>query len=198
MWQATTSQRHCNSGRLECYALTDGGVPVSYANVIEAWKADGEFRTFFIELLKNSPLAAYRWETPAVTPANLRRPFEFVLLEDLALERAADESAFAEHFRARPKEREVVSFTNLRGDAVLVVPTPQGNGEAYAHLAVFMRGAPDSQVDALWQEVGNQMARRVVRRPIWLSTAGLGVAWLHVRLDDRPKYYGHTPYRVAP
>jgi hypothetical protein len=29
----------------------------------------------------------------------------------------------------------------------------------------------------------------------WLSTAGMGVPWLHVRLDDRPKDYGHRPYR---
>ncbi|MGI9175867.1 MAG: DUF6940 family protein [Rhodothermales bacterium] len=24
---------------------------------------------------------------------------------------------------------------------------------------------------------------------MWLSTAGGGVSWLHVRLDSRPKYY---------
>ena len=39
------------------------------------------------------------------------------------------------------------------------------------------------------------MARRVGARPVWLSTAGAGVSWLHVRLDDRPKYYGCGPYR---
>jgi hypothetical protein len=30
---------------------------------------------------------------------------------------------------------------------------------------------------------------------VWLSTAGAGVPWLHVRLDDAPKYYGHAAYR---
>ncbi len=33
--------------------------------------------------------------------------------------------------------------------------------------------------------------------PLWLSTAGGGVAWLHVRLDSRPKYYGYSPYKTA-
>ena len=28
-------------------------------------------------------------------------------------------------------------------------------------------------------------------RPVWLSTEGSGVPWLHVRMDSRPKYY-HT------
>jgi hypothetical protein len=32
--------------------------------------------------------------------------------------------------------------------------------------------------------------------PIWLSTAGDGIAWLHVRLDSRPKYYSYGPYRL--
>ena len=35
---------------------------------------------------------------------------------------------------------------------------------------------------------------RLGGKPVWLSTAGLGVGWLHVRLDDRPKYYRHAPY----
>jgi NADH:ubiquinone oxidoreductase subunit len=39
------------------------------------------------------------------------------------------------------------------------------------------------------------MQNRVGEQPVWLSTAGMGVAWLHVRLDDRPKYYGYSPYR---
>ena len=47
---------------------------------------------------------------------------------------------------------------------------------------------------ALWRTVGEAVSERITDRPLWLSTAGGGVAWLHVRLDSRPKYYGHTPY----
>ena len=32
-------------------------------------------------------------------------------------------------------------------------------------------------------------------QPLWLSTAGGGVDWLHMRLDKRPKYYRHLPWR---
>lgn len=39
------------------------------------------------------------------------------------------------------------------------------------------------------------MHARLGAKPVWLSTAGAGVPWLHVRLDDHPKYYGYALYR---
>jgi hypothetical protein len=105
----------------------------------------------------------------------------------------ADAEPYAEHFR-NARDRSVVRFDNLGGDAELVVPCPVADDDAYVHLARFVREAPADQQRALWHEVGLAMERRVDDRPVWLSTAGGGVAWLHVRLDDGPKYYAHTPY----
>ena len=91
----------------------------------------------------------------------------------------------------------MVTFPNLGNDAVLVVPTPVGPSAAYVHLAAFVRHAPPAQVHELWRAVGAAVASRLSVKPMWVSTAGMGVAWLHVRLDDRPKYYGFTEYRGA-
>ncbi len=77
----------------------------------------------------------------------------------------------------------------------MVVPCPVAEASAYRHLAAFVRLAPESQRHALWQSVAEAMTRRIGAKPVWLSTAGAGVSWLHVRLDDRPKYYGFGPYR---
>jgi hypothetical protein len=106
-----------------------------------------------------------------------------------------DSEAFAEHFRP---DRSVVTFDNLGGDAMLIAPCPGGERSNYSHLASFVATAPAPQQDALWQAVGRAMEKRIGARPLWVSTAGLGVAWLHVRLDDRPKYYRHAPYRHTP
>ena len=65
----------------------------------------------------------------------------------------------------------------------------------YPHLAAFLRGAGKQQVRELWRRRAQEMLRSIGERPVWLSTAGGGVAWLHVRLDSRPKYYSHAPYR---
>lgn len=89
----------------------------------------------------------------------------------------------------------MVAFPNLGKDAILVVPCPRGSPSAYGHLAAFVRQAPKDQTHALWALVGDAMVQRLGTKPVWLSTAGAGVSWLHVRLDDSPKYYGHAPYR---
>lgn len=168
---------------------------VSYAAVVEAWRCDAEFRAWFNALLAGAAFRAFRWETPPVTATTVGQPFEFVVLDSPSLERQPDPEAFREHFGGGP-EAEVAVFANLGGDATMVVPQPLAAATAYGHLAAFVRSAPDHQRHALWRAVGDAMARRIGTKPVWLSTAGAGVSWLHVRLDDRPKYYGFAPYRA--
>jgi hypothetical protein len=167
--------------------------PATFADVLRGWREDADFRRLFNALLADPPYAAFRWETPPVSNATLMRPFEFVLLDSPGLAPRPDPDAFAEHFAGA--QSGVVEFSNLGGDAILVVPCPVAEPSAYGHLAAFVRLAPEAQQQVLWQRVGEAMARRVGVKPVWLSAAGAGVSWLHVRLDDRPKYYGFGPYR---
>ena len=88
-------------------------------------------------------------------------------------------------------------FRNLGGDADLVVPCDMGAGADYAHLAVFLRTASPAQMRAIWRAVADTAKAWLARGDrLWISTAGLGVTWVHVRIDSRPKYYTHAPYRV--
>jgi hypothetical protein len=191
MWSAR--QETLERGRVFKVSLDRDAAPLAYSEVLHLWKDDAGFRAFFNDLLARSAFPAFRWETPPITAATAGRAFEFVLIDAPELARTPDREAFAEHFDGAADD--VVSFANLGGDAVLVVPTPRGPSSAYGHLAAFVREAPEAQKHALWAAVGGATERRLGRAPAWLSTAGAGVSWLHVRLDDRPKYYGHAPYR---
>ncbi len=189
-----THTRHDLPGRTGLrFELERAGHRASWADVIQAWRTSEGFRQFFGSMLAGTPYSAFRWETPAVASSTMGRPFECVLLDSPRLDRRPDPKAFAEHFDDGGPS--VVSFANLGRDAVMVVPRPEGNPIAYGHLAAFLRRGPPEQCDALWRMVGEAMKARICAKPVWLSTAGAGVAWLHVRLDDRPKYYGHGPYR---
>jgi hypothetical protein len=191
MWDSRSDL--LNDCRIQHFTLLRDDMPLAYADVLSLWHNDASFRSYFCTLLAASPFEAFRWETPCVTLATLTRQFEFVLLRTDTLARGVDPTAFATHFDSAS---EVVTFPNLGRDAVMVVPCPIGNTSVYGHLASFIRNAPESQLHHLWQSVAVAMRQRVSDRPVWLSTAGMGVSWLHIRLDDRPKYYGYSAYRL--
>ena len=123
-----------------------------------------------------------------MTNKTVERPFEFVLVASSSLSHLTpDPSPFLTHFSPRRSEP-VLTFPNLSGDAILVVPAPLVDEECYTHLARFLRNGPCTQVDAFWQCVGCAMRDTVSSSPTWFSTAGMGISWLHLRLDSRPKY----------
>jgi len=60
----------------------------------------------------------------------------------------------------------------------------------------FIRLADEPQVLALFKRVGKVVKEEIAKQKlIWLNTAGLGVIWLHVRMDTRPKYYKTKRYK---
>ena len=152
------------------------------------------------------------WSTGDTTP------FEFALVNQPALKRFAESSpdrdSFDEHFRICVNEHNknaesagkgsndiptVCSFDNLGGDARLVSPVPLKDisDSSYSHLAAFVRHAPKEQVDAFWALGANQYLNELKtsgERKRWFSTNGMGVAWLHLRLDTWPKYYSYRPF----
>ena len=180
------------------YYFRTGGDIISYACVLDLWRDSRDFRSYFSKILADSPFAAYRWETPPITLSTLNLSFEFVLLDTPWFStRKTDDATFSDYFTDDDANCGIVKFPNIGGDALLVVPSPRTNNSVYGHLAAFVRDAPESQIDALWQMVAQSVLDQVSDKPIWLNTAGGGVPWIHIRLDTYPKYYGHVEYKVA-
>jgi len=161
--------------------------------MVRALCDEAGLRSALTASLRQAPFTAFAWELPPFAPDSLDRPAEFVVIDHPALTHAVpDHGPFDEALGATTP---VATFPNLGGDAVLVVPHPASAPEA-GHLAHFVRSASPNVADALWAAVGRAVANclRTNQLPLWVSTAGLGVSWLHVRLDQRPKYYRHRPY----
>ena len=196
MFDATTD--NIQPDRVTRYRLLSNGAPITCEAVLNLWQSNSEFRNFFTTLLCDSPFSGYRWETPAITQSTVDRPFEFVLINSPGfITRPTDTKTYAQYFADDDTDSGVVTFPNLRGDATLVVPSRRGSDKVYGHLAAFVRGAPESQIDSIWRVLGAHVRSLLSSEPIWVSTAGGGVAWLHVRIDSRPKYYGYSPYKTA-
>lgn len=183
------------SGVSEKIALAKGGRVLTFADVIAAWREDAAFRAFTCTTLAAAPYPAFFWEMPPIRRGHADLPYECMLIRSGALARMTpDTDAFAAQFRSAGNV--VATFPNLGGDAVLVAPEQIAASRCYAHLAAFVRTAPATQQHALFQALGHaaDLALRRNDRRIWISTSGLGVAWLHIRLDTVPKYYQHIPY----
>jgi len=165
---------------------------IGYAEFLHALAENAIFRSLLMEEMRACPYVAFRWETPPVTTATLDQPFACLLHDSPGLDVKADSRDFQHYFQSGAK---AVSFENLGSDALLVVPCPVSHSANYSHIAAFHRSAPRSQQHAFWIAVAQSVLARIGTEPLWLSTAGGGVDWLHMRLDQRPKYYRHRPWR---
>jgi hypothetical protein len=175
--------------------LLSGGTPLTMGAVLARWSNDDAFRACWTRALRDLPFEAYCWEMPPLTRAVLDRPFECVFVASPALAAVrADPRPFAQYLNRAEGAAGAVTFENLGRDALLVAPNPRAGAAAYAHLAVFLRRAPTDQAEAFWRSVAQAVESRLGDVPLWLSTAGLGVHWLHVRVDSRPKYYRYAEY----
>ena len=169
-----------------------GNARKTFSQVISLWRNDKSFVAEWVARLAEIPFEAYCLETPPLTKPTLSEPFECVFVESPVLARLkADSQPFQEHFG---KSGGSVAFPSLGKDALLVAPCPVSDSTCYTHFAAFLRTASKEESYQLWRTVAQELDDRLADAPLWLSTAGLGVSWLHVRLDTRPKYYRHRAY----
>ena len=187
-WQAETEKLGPQSVR---YTFGE----TTFREVLEGWEKSRDCRRFFTDLIAAGEFRGLTWETPSLSNTSLSKRFEFVITDSpLLVSAGIDPKPFAEHFRSQAEDESVLIFPNLGGDALLVVPRQIGEAKHYGHLASFLRGAPEEQRVRFWQQMAKATRQRLGERPIWLSTAGLGVNWLHGRVCKTPKYYRHRGY----
>jgi hypothetical protein len=140
--------------------------------------------------------AAFFFEcAPVSTHTLLSSSFEFAIVDAPSLVGVRAQPGI---FPFPQTDKPVAAFPNLGGDSLLISPLPRGAAN-YASLFEFIHNAP--RADSL--ELFALAARSFVSElrdgePRWLSTSGLGVYWLHVRIDKRPKYYQTTALKTWP
>lgn len=196
MWTAVANVLDPNVQKI---SLFQDEIQLGYEDVILHWRQNSEFRTFYVSVLEQCLFDAFFWEHPPVTTQSIRQPYEFVLVNSAQLSAMnADPNPFQEKFSSAASGQTVIAFENLGRDAELIVPLPVATGQKiYAHFASFLRGAPEHQKHELLIVLSHALQKRIDDRPTWVSTSGLGVYWLHIRLDTRPKYYSFHGYRQS-
>jgi hypothetical protein len=178
----------------ETVSIAAGQTALTVGAVVAGWHGDAAFREFFIAELAATSYPAFFWEMPPLQESALSIPFECATIRGDTLARMrADASVFASHLKGAAS---VAAFPNLGGDALLIAPRQISDADCYGHIAAFLRAGPrEQQHDFLRMlackiiETLNATAGR-----FWISTSGLGVPWVHLRLDSYPKYYQYQRY----
>lgn len=175
------------------FKIEQSGKLLSFSEVLNFWKNDKTFTIWYIDSLNELGFDEYFWEHPALKTKHLDKPYELVVLKsDGFARREVNETAFAEKFNSG---NSIEVFPNLGKNAMLVVPAKEADSEIYKHLGSFLRFAPMAQRIELFRKVAESIFSDLSNeKTVWLSTAGMGVIWLHVRLDSRPKYYRSRAY----
>lgn len=172
-------------------AVSASGTMVTRQGFFQSLSTEPALRRQLSATLTELDAEQIYWETPALATDTAHEPFEFAAIPT-GLSRRPDSSAFREQLAETDM---VATFANLGRDSLLVAPTDLGGPTQANYLLSFLRTAADDQIDRLWEAVGLAALDRFGDRPVWVSTSGGGVPWLHVRVDSRPKYYTHDPYR---
>lgn len=167
---------------------------ISNREVFETLEKDSQFVDLFTENINNLSYEAIYMELPRLDQKSFDEGFEAVLINAPSLaRRTQDKVAFSEHYSV---SKSVVNFSNKGGDAELVIPCPISEKKCYTHLMEFIRLAPPLQVQELFKSAAKIIIQRISKGDtIWFSSAGLGVSWLHLRLDSSPKYFKYEDYR---
>jgi len=183
------------------------GLQLSWADVLQGLSAEGkgegsDLRDLLSQALLRMPFEAFFWECPPLSLHTQGRPFEFVAVDAPCLATIkADSETFSDHLRDLDGQEKTRAFFNLGGDALLVAPSHARHQDpsTYAHIARFFRCASRKHQHQMWKGLVQAIKQRLQevgdRSNLWVSTDGRAVHWLHMRIDQRPKYYDWAEYR---
>lgn len=141
-----------------------------------------------IEILKNIPFKYYMLKSPCL---KCNVSFQFNINDEThpMSKMKLDCETYKKYFK---KNEKIAIFMNPSGKTKLIVPKMLKNIDKnnYLNISTFSRNSPLTQQIELWRKVFREMIKcDKTNQKCYLNTHGLGIGWLHVRIDKTPKYY---------
>lgn len=162
---------------------------MSWEDKIKSW-LDGEIQTYPSDKINKR----FFYETSPITK-NMKEKYQGVFIKSDALDKMKEDySSFSQNIK-KSENSDVTSFYNLSKSAYLVIPIPR-KSKQFTTLKDFMDNASERQQRNLWKEVAQSIIMMLKKYDkVWVSTHGLGVPYLHIRIDTNPKYYQTVKFK---
>ncbi len=154
-----------------------------------------EFRNDLIQKFKDSKYENVLWEFPPYSSSTKNNKAEFVIIGS-AIFPPSNPQAFADQFNETNEiNKSVVVFDNISGDCKLISPVPDIMNDKYmGHIMSQIKYGNTDTTHQLLKTLGDIVSAYNNDKPLYVSTHGYGVPWLHLRLCDKPKYYHQKEY----
>jgi hypothetical protein len=183
-----------NSNTIKYTALLENAT-LSMKEAFTLLYKDSNFALKLSKTLENCKFISFFFEMPPLDSSNIDKPFEFVIINSPQLaNKQANPSSFLEYMI---KGKKVVSFENVNKDAILIIPCKTKDLN-FVDMKRFLVNANKKHIISFWKVIGKKVLEVLKDshfQKIWCSTSGLGVSWLHFRIDSIPKYYKYLPYK---
>lgn len=132
--------------------------------------------------------------TPCYTRNELYKQ-KFISSDELEAIQEENYDPFIDYFQ-HSDNMYVTAFYSLTKKTRLVCPTPISNPnnmnpKHYTTIKDFIDNAPREQQIAFWKRVADEIEWEITktRKPVYVSTNGLGVSYFHVRIENDPYFY---------
>lgn len=177
--------------------VTNKGNQLLFSDVIQLMiKQPLLWHNLLKNVIINTENAGNFMEWPKLTHLSLKNPFHAVFLP-------SNELAFTipnpKAFNMDNQEK-VIVIKNLSRDTMLVIPD-LNSSKNFAHLTTFMIEVDEREdkelIEQYWKAVGETIKTEIEKNGkngTWVSTSGLGIPWLHMRISQSPKYYHYKEY----
>lgn len=154
-----------------------------------------KFYKLIQRVLHNSPYSQYLLEFAPVSWNTISTTIlEFVLIPTRGLFQTSNINTYKEYgIDTINRSKDIIHFPNLSKDTLLICPcyNRKYNINSYSHIGSFFQSNNTKQQLNLLKYMFTVYAYILQYRPnkiYYMSTHGKGVAWLHIRIDSKPKY----------
>jgi len=183
----------------QMYRLCINNKWLNWSDIFVLANSNDNFVSTLVQILQSNPFAEYYLEFKPTSFDDMKSTiFEFVIIKTSGFALEADMKKFGEK-KLNTNSNFIQIFPNPSKNAVLICPCYNHNYpiNSYINIGKFMSSANFQQKNIIIKsafETYYYELNKLTNKKLWLSTHGKGVAWLHIRIDQSPKYISWNQY----
>lgn len=157
---------------------------MQWKDILDNW-TEGLYPTF-----AEQAKGPFIWQT-SVLDAKERNEYREIIIPKRFVHKSEYSGPFNEHItkKGNQKEKYAIGFWNVSRDAYLIIPKPRTR-KNFQSLFHFSKNASTLQLRKFWIRVATEIRKMLkMYSKVYVNVEGSAVAYLHVRIDTKPKYY---------